>query len=151
MTSRNGSRPCSSSRIQVPNAAGTVAASRPLPGTRSSPSAVYTSIVAAAGATPWPSSTNTPSPAASYPITGTSPPGPFRCGSTTWSTRPVATAASNALPPFSRTARPAADASQCVEATMPNVPASWGRVVKVGLPGTGASCARWDHHDVTLL
>ena len=44
--------------------------------------------------------------------------------------QPVATAASNALPPRSRTAMPAADASQCVEATMPNVPRSSGRVVK---------------------
>ncbi len=55
--------------------------------------------------------------------------GPFRCGSTTWSTNPVATAASNALPPRSRTAIPAAEASQWVDATIPNVPASSGRVV----------------------
>ena len=43
--------------------------------------------------------------------------------------RPAATAASKALPPCSSTARPAADASQWVEATMPNVPASCGLVV----------------------
>jgi hypothetical protein len=43
----------------------------------------------------------------------------------------VATAASNAFPPCSRTAIPAADASQCVEATMPNVPRSSGRVEKL--------------------
>ena len=30
---------------------------------------------------------------------------------------------------------PAAEASQCVEATIPNVPASWGRVVKGGTAG----------------
>ena len=42
----------------------------------------------------------------------TSPPGPFRCGSTTWRTKPVATAASNALPPRSSTAMPVAEASQ---------------------------------------
>ena len=53
------------------------------------------------------------------------------CGSTTCSTRPAATAASKALPPFSSTAIPAAEASQWVEATMPNVPASCGRVVNV--------------------
>src|SRR5260370_2417571 len=53
------------------------------------------------------------------------------CGSTTCSTRPAPTAASNGLPPGSRTARPAAEASQWVEATMPNVPASCGRVVNV--------------------
>ena len=66
---------------------------------------------------------------ASCPMTGTSPPGPFRCGSTTWSTNPAATAASNALPPRSSTAIPAAEASQWVEATIPNVPASSGLVV----------------------
>jgi hypothetical protein len=43
--------------------------------------------------------------------------------------KPAATAASNALPPRSSTAMPAADASQCVDATMPNVPRSSGRVV----------------------
>src|SRR4051794_36722306 len=51
------------------------------------------------------------------------------CGSTTCSANPAATAASNALPPRSSTAMPADDASQCVEATMPNVPLSSGRVV----------------------
>src|SRR5215472_6393964 len=72
-------------------------------------------------------------------MTGTSPPGPFMCGSTTWRTSPVATAASNALPPASRTAIPAADASQCVEATMPNVPASSGLVVNCSLTTTHVS------------
>src|SRR3954468_19916487 len=60
---------------------------------------------------------------------GTSPPGPLRCGSTTWRGKPAATAASNALPPCSSTAMPAAEASQCVDATIPNVPRSSGRVV----------------------
>ncbi len=60
---------------------------------------------------------------------GRSPPGPFRCGSTTCSVKPAATAASNALPPCSSTAIPAAEASQCVDATIPNVPRSSGRVV----------------------
>src|SRR6185369_3578739 len=41
--------------------------------------------------------------------------------------------ASNALPPCSSTAIPAAEASQCVEATMPNVPASSGLVVNPGV------------------
>ena len=44
---------------------------------------------------------------------------------------PVATAASNALPPRSSTAIPVCDASQCVDATIPKVPRSSGRVVKL--------------------
>src|SRR5271170_7021343 len=75
-------------------------------------------------------------------MTGTSPPRPFRCGSVTWSTSPAATAASKALPPRSSTAMPAAEASQCVEATMPNVPASSGRVVNSGIP----PMVRSSHH-----
>src|SRR5215471_17308068 len=58
-----------------------------------------------------------------------SPPGPLRCGSTTCSVNPAAAAASKALPPRSSTAMPAALASQCVDATMPKVPLSSGRVV----------------------
>ncbi len=85
-------------------------------------------MLAAAGAGPWPSITSTaPSPAGATRI-GTSPPGPFRCGSTTWSTKPAVTAASKALPPRSSTAIPAAEASQWVEETMPKVPRSSGRV-----------------------
>src|SRR5437763_5936844 len=60
-----------------------------------------------------------------------SPPGPWRWGSTTWRTSPAATAASNALPPRSRTAIPVEEASQWVDATIPNVPRSSGRVVNV--------------------
>src|ERR1700722_6201196 len=60
---------------------------------------------------------------------GASPPSPFMCGSTTCRTRPAATAASNAVPPASSTAIPDAVASQWVEATMPKLPASCGRVV----------------------
>lgn len=48
--------------------------------------------------------------------------GPLRCGSTTCSTKPAATAASYALPPSSRTAIADCEASQCVEDTMPKVP-----------------------------
>ena len=66
---------------------------------------------------------------------GASPPGPFRCGSTTLSVKPAATAASNALPPASSIRIPTDDASQCVEATMPKVPTSSGRVVN-----TSRSC-----------
>jgi hypothetical protein len=62
---------------------------------------------------------------------GTSPPGPHMCGSTTWSTKPAATAASNALPPASRRRIPAEEASQWVDATMPYVPTSSGRVLKL--------------------
>ncbi len=63
-------------------------------------------------------------------MTGTSPPGPLRCGSTTCSVKAVATAASKALPPFSSTLMPTAVAIQCVVATTPKVPSISGRVVK---------------------
>src|SRR5271155_5730074 len=63
-------------------------------------------------------------------MTGTSPPGPLRCGSITFSVNAVATAASKALPPFSSTAMPTAVAIQCVVVTTPNVPSISGRVVK---------------------
>ncbi len=109
--------------------------------------------MAAAGAVPWPQSTKVSPRPAWWAMTGTSPPGPFRCGSTTWSTSPAATAASNALPPCSSTAIPAAEASQCVEATMPNVPASSGLVVNPGVsamtrsshlaPSRPAQCVGW--------
>src|SRR5215472_2058163 len=62
-------------------------------------------------------------------MAGMSPPGPFRCGSTTCRVNPAATAASKALPPRSSTAMPDALASQCVDATMPKLPCSSGRVV----------------------
>ena len=75
-------------------------------------------------------------------MTGTSPPGPFMCGSTTCSTRPAATAASNAFPSCSSTAIPAAEASQCVEATMPKVPASSGRVVNGDVIAPDVSAGR---------
>src|SRR5579883_514341 len=64
-------------------------------------------------------------------MTGTSPPGPLRCGSTTCSVNAVATAASKALPPRSKIPMPTAVAIQWVEATTPNVPSISGRVVKV--------------------
>ena len=84
-------------------------------------------MVAAAGTGPCPLTTSTrPCPAGAARI-GTSPPGPFRCG-TTWSTKPAATAASKALPPRSSTAIPVAEASQWVEDTMPKEPRSSGRV-----------------------
>src|SRR6476660_8507759 len=62
-------------------------------------------------------------------MTGTSPPGPFRCGSTTCRVNAVATAASKALPPFSRVAMPTAVAIQWVDVTTPKVPSISGRVV----------------------
>ena len=58
----------------------------------------------AAGATPWPHSTRGVGSPAVTNTAGTSPPGPHMCGSTTCSTNPPATAASNALPPRARTA-----------------------------------------------
>ena len=101
------------------------------PGSSSCPSSRKRSIVAAAGATPWPQSASGSPRSADQKTAGTSPPGPFRCGSTTCRTNPVATAASNALPPRSSTAIPVCEASQCVDATIPKVPRSSGRVVKV--------------------
>src|SRR5258705_4608575 len=104
-------------------------------------------MVAPAGAGPWPQITST----LSFPlrlscrITGTSPPGPLRCGSTTCSVKAVATAASKALPPRSRIPMPTAVAIQWVEATTPNVPSISGRVVKrlgLMLPAIG-TCARF--------
>ena len=104
---------------QPSNAPGTTAGRRPLPGMDESPSARNASMVAAAGAGPWPQSTRTPSSLAAWKIAGSSPPGPFRCGSATCSTKPAATAASKALPPFSSTAMPTAEASQWVLVTTP--------------------------------
>ena len=60
---------------------------------------------------------------------GMSPKGPLRCGSTTFSTKPVAAAASKAVPPASSIFMPAAVAIQWVEVTIPKVPVSSGRVV----------------------
>jgi len=53
---------------------------------------------------------------------------------------PAATAASNAFPPRSSTDIPTAVASQCVEATIPNVPANSGRVVNA-IPGSNHAAA----------
>src|SRR5918997_4102882 len=125
-----------SSSSQAPNAPGTHAGSSPVPGTTSRPSSSRSRpMLAAAGATPCPQTTNGSPREALHAITGRSPPGPLRCGSTTWSTNPAATAASNALPPRSSTAMPAPDASQCVEATIPKVPESSGRVVNPMVSG----------------
>ncbi len=87
------------------------------------------SIVAAAGAGPWPHSTFGTGSSAVATIAGTSPPGPFRCGSTTCSTNPAATAASNAFPPSSSIRIADCDASQCVDEAIPNVPRNVGLVV----------------------
>src|ERR1700751_1922440 len=87
-------------------------------------------MVAFAGAGPWPQITSVLPVRASLRMTGTSPPGPLRCGSTTCSVKAVAAAASKALPPFSSTPMPTAVAIQWVEVTTPNVPSISGRVVK---------------------
>src|SRR5664279_4050834 len=86
-------------------------------------------MVALAGAGPWPQITSVRPRFTSCTITGTSPPGPLRCGSTTCRVNAVATPASNALPPFSSVAMPTAVAIQCVEVTTPNVPSISGLVV----------------------
>jgi hypothetical protein len=46
----------------------------------------------------------------------------LRCGSTTCNVSPAAAAASNALPPFSKTPIATALANQWVDATTPKVP-----------------------------
>src|SRR4029453_8116703 len=91
-------------------------------------------MVASAGIDPWPQITSVLPRFTAFRISGTSPPGPLRCGSTTCRVNAVATAASKALPPFSRMPMPTAVAIQCVEATTPKVPTISGRVVNgVGL------------------
>src|SRR5436190_24069445 len=86
-------------------------------------------MLALAGAGPWPHITSTFPLRTSLRRMGTSPPGPLRCGSTTCKVNAVATAASKALPPFSKVAMPTAVAIQWVEATTPKVPSISGRVV----------------------
>src|ERR1700693_4883782 len=131
-TSRKRNVPCSLSSIsQAPKAPGTHAASRPVPGMSSSPSSLKRLMLAALGAGPWPQMTSTVARRASQRMIGRSPPGPFRWGSTTWRTKPAATAASKALPPRSRIAMPVCEASQCVELTIPKVPRNSGRVVNI--------------------
>src|SRR3979490_3349784 len=87
-------------------------------------------MVALAGAGPWPQITSVLPVRTSLMITGTSPPGPLRCGSTTCSVKAVAQAASKALPPFSSAAMPTAVAIQWGDGTTPKVPSISGRVVK---------------------
>src|SRR6478735_11974973 len=86
-------------------------------------------MVALAGAGPWPQITSVLPLRTSLMMTGTSPPGPLRWGSTTCSVKAVATAASKALPPFSSAAIPTAVAIQWVDVTTPKVPSISGRVV----------------------
>jgi hypothetical protein len=69
-------------------------------------------MVAAAGATPCPQITSQRRLASLHTSIGASPSGPFKCGSTTCKVNPAAAAASNALPPFSSTPIPTADAIQ---------------------------------------
>src|SRR5690606_25645809 len=129
-TSRTDMVPyCSSSSIQAPNAPGTTAGSRPVPGITSSPNSRSFSTEAAAGATPWPEMASTACFSSDQTRIGTSPPGPFRCGSTTCSTKPAATAASAALPPRSSRFIPVDDASQWLDVTIPTFPVISGRVV----------------------
>src|ERR1700692_2884860 len=86
-------------------------------------------MVAPWGAGPWPQITSVRPRLVSCTIIGTSPPGPFKCGSTICSVNAVATPASNALPPFSNVAIPTAVAIQWVEVTTPKVPSISGLVV----------------------
>ncbi len=72
--------------------------------------------------TPCPHSTRGVGSAAVTNTAGTSPPGPHMCGSTTCSTNPPATAASNALPPRARTAIAVAAARWWVLEAAPWVP-----------------------------
>src|ERR1700676_1469735 len=99
-------------------------------------------IVAAAGAGPWPQITSVRPRLTSWTMIGTSPPGPFRCGSTTCSVNAVATPASNALPPFSKVAMPTVVAIQWVDVTTPKVPSISGLVVN----GSGLMLLMLVHH-----
>ena len=74
------------------------------------------------GATPWAHSTRGVGSPAVTNTAGTSPPGPHMCGSTTCSTNPPATTASNALPPRARTAIAVLVARWWVLAAAPCVP-----------------------------
>src|ERR1700685_2351926 len=64
-------------------------------------------------------------------MTGTSPPGPLRCGSTTCSVNAAAPPTPKQLPPLPRLPMPTAVAIQWVVVTTPKVPSISGRVVKV--------------------
>src|SRR5260370_6944683 len=86
-------------------------------------------MVAPDGAGPWPQLTAVQPRLVSCDMIGTSPPGPFKCGSATCSVNAVATPASKALPPFSRVAIPTAVAIQWVDVTTPKVPSISGLVV----------------------
>src|SRR6266849_1612909 len=86
-------------------------------------------MVAPDGAGPWPQITSVRPRLTSCTMIGTSPPGPFKCGSTTCSVNAVATPASKALPPFSKVAIPTAVAIQWVDVTTPKVPSISGLVV----------------------
>src|SRR3984957_125777 len=109
-------------------------------------------MVAPDGAGPWPQITSVRPRLISCTMIGTSPPGPFKCGSTTCSVNAVATPASKALPPFCRVAIPTADAIRWVDVTTPKVPSISGRVVNgsglillIGIHG----CAAWRAHLTT--
>src|SRR5438445_902338 len=99
-------------------------------------------MVAFAGAGPWPQITSVRPRLVSCTMIGTSPPVVLRCGSTICSVKAVATAASNALPPFSSVAIPTAVAIQWVEVTTPNVPSISGLVVN----GSGLMLLMEVHH-----
>src|SRR5690606_20658800 len=149
-TSRGDMVPCcSSSSIQAPNAPGTTAGSRPVPGITSRPSSRSFSTDAALGATPWPEMASTACFSSDQTRIGTSPPGPFRCGSTTCSTKPAATAASAALPPRSSMFMPGDDASQWLDVTIPTLPVISGRVVNtVGSFLDDVGCAALCGHEM---
>src|SRR5450631_1313251 len=99
-------------------------------------------MVAPDGAGPWPQITSVRPRLISCTMIGTSPPGPFKCGSTTCSVNAVATPASKALPPFSSVAIPTAVAIQWVEVATPKVPSISGLVVN----GLGLMLLMGIHH-----
>src|ERR1700692_1359773 len=109
-------------------------------------------MVAPDGAGPWPQITSVRPRLVSCTMIGTSPPGPFRCGSPTCRGDAGAAPALNALPPFSRGAILAAGGSQWVDVTTPKVPSISGRVVNglglillIGIHGYAA----WRAHLIT--
>ena len=89
-------------------------------------------MVAPAGPGPGRTAPRASGPAAVAMISGTSPPGPLRCGSTTCRTNPAVDRRVEGVAARARaSASPTARRASASRTTIPNVPCSVGRVVKV--------------------
>src|SRR5439155_17039053 len=122
-------RPWSATRSAIPaSSPGTVATAAPCAGKP----VAKASGSSRCGAAPEPLYTAISRDSALYVSANMSPPIEVRCGMTTAHTAAAATAASAALPPSRRAARPADVASGCPLATKPFAARTVGRVVKSG-------------------